>query len=179
MIKFYLKVFFINFVLMAVFVFLFSVLRKDAAPEGLTAVYIGAAFGLFMALAAGTLHVVMVKKRAGRTVLSDPYSTAQELELNVSMPYEKLFDLCRRYAAENARYAVSEADQTKGLISARTPWSWKGYGNIFAIKFSDIKDGSATVRISSRPRLPSVLLDYGDNLANVLRARDYIQTNAH
>jgi len=182
MIKFYFKVFFVNFILMVAFIFLFSLLRPEAAPAAPTAVDIGFAFGLFMAMAAGALHklnILMVKRQAGKTALPDLYSTAQELELNVSMPYEKLFDLCRRYVTDKAAYTVTEEDQAKGLISARTPWSWKGYGNTFSIKFSEIKDGSAKVRISSKPRMPAVLLDYGENLGNVLRARDYIQTNAH
>lgn len=177
MIRFYLKVFLFNFVLMSVFAALIVFLRTGAAPVTLAPVQIGVLFGFFMALPAGTLHLLMVKKRAGRTDIADPYSTAQKLEFSVSTPYERLFGLCRQYAAEKAGYAIMSADQAKGLITARTPWTWKGYGNIFIISFSDIKDGSARVSVSSRPIIPAVLLDYGDNLEHVLRARDYIQTN--
>lgn len=177
MIKFYLKMFFINFILAAVLVFMAS-LGSGAAAALADAVYLGVQFGLLMALSAGSLHVAMAKRYARRATVADPYSTTQALELNVSMPYEKLFELCLRYVTDTAGYTVSASDPGKGLITARTPLTWKGPGSVFSINFSGINDGSAKVRISSRPRINHLILDYGNNLGNVLRARDYIQTNA-
>lgn len=179
MIKFYFKVFSVNFILAATLASMVFRLKSGGEDAGLaSAAGIGGIFALFMALVAATLHVIMVKKYAGREPAANPYSPAQELELTISMSYKELFALCLQYVTEKERYALSEADSAKGVITARTPLTWKGYGNIFSINFSEIKDGSAKVRISSRPRMLFVLLDYGDNLMNVLRARDYLNSNA-
>ncbi len=167
----------IFFIPAAVLVFIAS-LNAGAAAASLHAVYLGGQLGLLMALLTGTLHAVLVKRYAGRTPIPDPYSTTQALEMNVSMPYEKLFELCRHYITDKAGYALSGADPAKGLITARTPLTWKGPGSIFSINVSEIEAGSAKVRITSRPRLRFLILDYGGNLSNVLRAGAYLQTNA-
>ncbi|MEI7528640.1 MAG: hypothetical protein WCK76_06830, partial [Elusimicrobiota bacterium] len=158
---------------------LVSPVRVGEAIDLGGAVYMGAQFGLLMAIFLGTMQVIMVRKCPGREAVADPYSTTQALELNISMPYEKLFSLCLQYVTDKAGYTVSKSNPEKGLITARTPLTWKGLGNTFSINFSEIKDDSAKIRISSKPRLLIVMLDYGDNLGNVLRAGDYLKTNAH
>ncbi|MFA6433579.1 MAG: hypothetical protein WCW52_02680 [Elusimicrobiales bacterium] len=178
MIRFYFKVFFINFILFGVLELMVYRLGWTAAPSPADALYLCAAFGLFMSLGAGTLHILMIKKYAGGTPVADPYSPAREAELSTSMPHEKLFALCRHYVADIAGYAITAENPGKGLITARTPWNWKGYGNIFSIDFSERKDGFAKVRIASRPRTKIVLLDYGDNLMNIMQAKYYLETNA-
>lgn len=175
MIKLYLKVFFTSFILAAAVILLVSPVRVGEATDLGGAVCIGAQFGLLMAILLGTMQVIMVKKCPGREAVADPYSTTPSLELNISMPYEKLFNLCLQYVTDKAGYTVSKSNPEKGLITARTPLNWKGLGNTFSISFSEIKDDSAKVRISSRPKLLIVMLDYGDNLGHVLRAGDYLK----
>ncbi len=164
---------------MTALAFMIVLFRSGSAPSLGSSVYQGVLYGLLLAIPSVTVHLIIVRKCAGWSTVLDTYGAAQERELNLSMPYEKLFDLCLRYVTDTAGYSVSEANPGKNLIIARTPLNWKGFGNIFSITFSEIKDGPVKLKISSRPRLPIVLLDYADNLEKVLRAANYLQASVH
>jgi hypothetical protein len=52
-------------------------------------------------------------------------------------------------------------------ILARVPWSWKSFGEVLSIEIKPGESAKHQVRVSSRPRLKTTIVDYGKNAENV------------
>ena len=178
MAAFYLKIFLAVFSVVfagAVGINLFALAPAEAFSGAL---YPAVFFASIMAFAAGPVHVMLSKKIAGGGRGPEIYRTRQSEEIAVSLGYEKLFSLAHRYLREEAGFEILEADARARRITAKSSPSFKTLGNIITLEFAETGPDSTGLKISSRPRLAAVMLDYGENLQIVLKAKQYLLENS-
>ena len=175
---FYLKLFLVNFTAMfagAAGCYLFK-LEPPAAL--LAALYPAGLFAVLITFAAGPFHAAASKKIAGAACGAEIYRTRQSAELSIGLDYNELFSLVHRYLKEKAGFEIAEADTRTRRITARSPITLKTFGNVIIIEFDNTDPILTKLKILSRPRLSTTMLDYGENLKIVLDIRAYLLQNA-
>ena len=133
------------------------------------ALYPALLYAVLMGFAAGTLHAGLSVRIAGGRRDPEVFLTKQHAVLNFRAGYRDVFDAVMK-ALPLAGAEITAADYDTGRIEARKGISLKCFGCRAEASLEKKEDGFVTVKISSRPRLGTTLLDYGENLKLVQTA---------
>jgi hypothetical protein len=68
---------------------------------------------------------------------------------------------------------VKSEDQSAGRIVGTVPMSWTSWGESLLVEVSGV-DNDALVRVTSKTRLPTQVVDFGKNARNVARFLDWL-----
>ncbi|HAH31382.1 MAG TPA: hypothetical protein DCL44_03605 [Elusimicrobia bacterium] len=176
--KFYPRLFFVNFSAMFAGAAIFYLFKMPHSEALLAALYPAGLFAILMTFVVGPIHVALSKKIAGAGYGPEIYRTHQSVELSIGLDYTKLFSIAHRYLKEKAGFEILEADTRTWRISAKSPVSLKTFGNIITLEFTEAGTIFTNLKISSRPRIGTTMIDYGENLKIVLDAKQYLIQNA-
>ena len=98
-------------------------------------------------------------------------------EIEVSLPYDKAFDLCIESLKLIKRCNVEKEDRSKGEIVAKTGVSWKSWGELITFKIE--KNGEKVkIKVKSEPVLKTTLIDYGKNFENVEKITSFLEKHS-
>jgi hypothetical protein len=144
-----------------------------AVPYGLVAALIlhspafgvlfGVGIGIVIASIFGTLqHSAFQGKKADAD-----RSVHQIRDIEIDVSYNEALALCQDSLKTLTRAHIKQLDADQGIIHARTGMNWKTYGERVTLSLLPIDQNTTRIRIESRPRLKTTLIDYGSNLYNV------------
>lgn len=120
-------------------------------------------FGLLITF----IHSQVVKGKAGSSS-EDKFGVRQQTTLTLHLPYDRSFDLCcESVATLNGR--IETADRSNGKIKATTGVTWKTFGCRVSYEIKPIAERLTEIEVTSRPKIPTALIDNGENLENVDR----------
>ena len=138
---------------------LMAIFMTDPAVGALT----GALFGTIMSLIFGTLqHQSFRGKKADAE-----RSVKQSRNIELDLPIDEAFNLCLEAYTQLRRAVIRKIDRESHTIEIRTGINWLTYGEIITLHLSPIDLHTTEVVVNSRPRIKSVMIDYGRNLQNV------------
>ena len=138
------------------------------------AVAAGVLFGILIAGVLGAAHMVTTGK-----LMRGPgrLSVQQACELLFDGPTDRAIDLCATAVNRLGKGRVLRVDPQARRIVAVKGMTWRSFGD--AIRFEILPGiGSGhVIRVSSRPKLRTTLVDYGSSLINISVLRAYLVAN--
>lgn len=149
----------------------FGLLMGILYPYPALALLIGTVYGAIMAGIFGTLQHRAV--RGKKKTSAD--GVQQQRNIEVDMPYDAAFAACLEAVGEIQRAQFRQIDRAAGTIKARTSINLLTYGEIITFRLQPLDAHTTCIRISSRPRLKTTLIDYGRNLEHVNRLSLYLR----
>jgi len=122
---------------------------------------LGVFFGVLIAGVFGTLqvHSMQGKKRADAS-----YAVHQTREIEIDVPLDQALVLARAALQSIAGVIIKPTPTAPHKIEARTGLNWETYGERITLSIAPLDADTTTIRIESRPRLRTTLIDYGRNL---------------
>jgi len=133
--------------------------------------FVGLFFGFFMSLILGTLNIIFTKKSTSQDS-SKATGVHQTKVLELQLPYDKTFDLCIS-SLDSVKGTVKQEERSLGKVVAKTGMTWKSFGETIQFDVRKIDNEKTQVQISSKPALPTTLVDYGRNLENVEKITEF------
>ncbi|MEN8263788.1 MAG: hypothetical protein ABFR82_10020 [Nitrospirota bacterium] len=177
MIKLYLKLFIISgfpFALITGIIFSY----KDGV---LNNVIFGTISGLLFGLTASSLlmflHISLSRKAVPEKKDYD-LAVHQKDHVKVPLPLNETFILCLESLHTINKCKIEAQTLFQGKITARAGLNWKTWGDIISLKLKKINNDTTYVYISSRPYARTTLLDFGKNLQNVWKIKEYLLGHA-
>ncbi|MFI9507041.1 hypothetical protein [Nocardia sp. NPDC052566] len=137
---------------------------KDPGGAVVAGVVAGLIFGVFMAVVMGSWHVISARRAGVPDAAYGP--VRQHASIVLASDANEAFDAAVR-VIEASGATVKQRDPVRGRIEARTGLTWKSFGEKLDVTVLPQDQGRCEVRIESRPRVPSTVVDYGKNLQNV------------
>lgn len=113
-------------------------------------------------------------KRKGFPITKQNLSVVQEKELLLSLPYEQAFAVCKEALARLSRITLKREDYSTGTLVANSQITWDSFGEKIVMNIQAIDNDITQVEFASRPIVPTTIFDYGKNLQNVERIRQYL-----
>lgn len=140
-----------------------------------TGLVLGFIFGTFMSVVLGTMQIIFTRNSKSGT---SGVSQAKTIELQ--LPFYKTCNLCvASLESINGRIA-EKTEQEEGAgakVVAKTKMNWKSFGETVQFDILKVNSDKTEVKISSRPKLPMTLVDYGRNLENVKKITDFLMNS--
>lgn len=140
----------------------FGILMGLYCRSFIVALFSGTFFGFFMTIAFRKIEDLSLKK-IGKD--SSDVGVQKEKSFSVSLSKAEANKKIKIVLNEMHAEIINE-DSGSGIIKAKTKISWKSFGEIITIRFSE-NGKQVTVFVESRPLLGTTLVDYGKNLQNV------------
>lgn len=183
----YLKIFLFCGILFGVFMGLFYILNTYASTKSvifslglgtILGVLAGLLFGLIMSLILGTLHIRSLKAKQ-YPITDETIGVSHAREIKTDVPPAEALKLCASSLVDTVEGSrIVREDREAGRVEAKTPLSWRSWGEKLACDVRGESDGGSTIRVSSRPVLNLTIADYGKNLTNVENIVRYIKGRA-
>lgn len=166
-IKFLLKIFIVTaliFGFMLVIPELFSNQKIEIKEISIKALI----FGLLMAIILGLLQVVKMKKNGIRNASDLDFKVNQKSTFTSKLTLKEIFDeLKTKYKSINF---------TSDKIIIKTSISLYSWGE--NIEITKVRTNEFEYEITSKPQLPTTLIDYGKNSENILKIKKIINNFA-
>ncbi len=126
----------------------------------------GVSYGSLLALSLGGLDQASIKR------LNPDYSEMllglhQVQVFTVRRSFDEAFEACISSVLELRKCQITQQNKEIGAIRADTGMTWKSFGEKIMLTVSSADDHTCTVTISSKPRIPTALMDYGKNVENM------------
>lgn len=118
------------------------------------------------------IHSRTIKRKGGGLSQND-FSVHQQTNLTLHLPYAQGFDLCCE-SVEILSGRIKTADRSNGKIEATTGWTWKTFGCVVSYKIKPIGECLTEIEVTSRPKVRTTLIDYGENLENVKKVSAFL-----
>jgi hypothetical protein len=166
--KVYLKLF---LAAMIPYALAFSVMTRNTGM----AIGVGVVLGLIIAGIFGTLQIRSMK---GKKKADETYAVNQEREMEIDLPFDRALELTRTAVLSiSGATIMKEYSPEEGavVIGARTGLNWETYGEKIGLYLERIDADTTLLRVESRPRLRTTLIDYGRNLHNVNAISLYVR----
>lgn len=128
--------------------------------------------GANMSLILGKMHISAIDSLPYKNIKD--LGTNQERFIELDVSYDKAFNLCLSALEVLNNPKICRQDYKSGKIKARTTSSRESYGEIIEFEIKNL-DNLAQIRILSKPRFFSTLIDYGKNIDNVEKILEYIK----
>lgn len=177
MIKLYLKLFIISGFPFAIIAGMILT-HKDGI---LNKVIFGSISGLLFGLAASSilmfLHISLSRKAVPEKKYYD-LAVHQKDHVKVPLPYNETFSICLESLHTINKCEIEAQILFQGKITARAGLNWKTWGDIISLKLRKLDNDNTYVYISSRPYARTTLLDFGKNLQNVRKIKEYLLGHA-
>lgn len=123
-------------------------------------------FGLFMSIWSTISAKRTMKLKGIDNPKEDDFKVVQTSSIDSSLAAEQVLDLINT-DVETKAWKVELDDQNN--IKGKTDLSWKSWGEKISLKFDN-----GTIKIESKPMIPTTLVDGGKNLSNVLTLKRII-----
>jgi hypothetical protein len=143
------------------------------------AMIVGVVFGLLISSVFGTLQV---RSMQGKKRDDGSYAVHQTREVEIDLSFDEASVLARaslrdihglKILRESGLTVTPE--EAYGTIDARTGLNWETAGEKIGLRITRVDDNTSRIRIESRPRLSTTLIDYGRNLHNVNMISRYLR----
>ena len=131
------------------------------------------AFLIILWLVLGWMHRRGIKRK-GFPPSKQNLSVVQERELHLSLPYEQAFAVCKEAIERLSQITLKQVDYSTGRLVANRQMTWESFGEKIVMNIQAINDDATQVEFASRPIVPTTIFDYGKNLQNVERIRQYL-----
>lgn len=131
----------------------------------------GFLFGLFIAVTLGIIDYLFRRSSGGKI----GGRVKQQQEIIIQRPFNETVNLCRK-SIEKYNGKKLTTDPTEGIIQGRIGVSWQSWGEKIMIKLDELNSEETVVTITSKPLLPTTVIDYGKNKRNITRLTKYIET---
>ena len=136
-------------------------------------IFAGGLFGLFMSVILGTLHIIGTNK-----ILSNhrenKYSVKQITTVKVNQTYDITYDYCISKFSDISNWVLLTQDIAGNKITFKTTTTRKSFGEIITVELIKSSDEITEIIIESKPNKPTVIVDCGKNLENILIAEDLL-----
>jgi hypothetical protein len=149
----------------------FGLLMGVFYPYPALVVLIGMLYGVIMSGIFGTIQHRSVRGKKQ----THAAGVKHQRDIEIDMPYHAAFDACLAAVGELQRTKFREIDRFAGTIKVRTGINLMTYGEIITFQLQSLDADTTLVRIASRPRLKTTLIDYGRNLEHVNRLSLYLR----
>jgi len=143
-------------------------LTEELFSRAITGFVTFALLGLFLTF----IHSQIVKRKAGG-LSEDGFGVHQQTNLTLHLPYDRAFDLCCE-SVEILSGRIETADSSNGKIEATTGWTLKTFGCVVSYEIKSIGERLTEIEVTSRPKIRTTLVDYGENLENVERVCKFL-----
>jgi len=114
----------------------------------------------------GWMHRRSIRQK-GFPITKQTLSPFQERTLELNLPYDSAFALCRRVLDQLPDTQLKAADYDTGRIRAKTKISWDSLGEKIPVRVLHTDPTMTQVILTSQPLLSTTIWDYGRNLMNV------------
>jgi len=133
-------------------------------------VSIAAIWGAFMSLGIGTMHVLLIRRGGEKEFTDSTLRVNQNRVVSSTISKNELFEMLKadQYFG---RMKVFEQDDCVKVKTKMTFWS---FGENIVIRTKALNENIFEYNISSKPWLPTTLVDYGKNLRNINRLENLI-----
>lgn len=145
-----------------------------AAISFLVGLPVGLLSGLLTGLFGGGLFSIIMGYLHTRSVRRMPYGEHEGAmgvrhlrRVEVRLPYDRAFDLCLSSVGAVRKGGIRVKDRSLGTIEAKAGMTWKSWGEVISFNLRRIDETRTLVEVSSKPVLPTTLVDLGKNLENV------------
>jgi len=149
----------------------------------LTYLLLGIDAGIFMGLRFGVLYSLIMTiyfffliKRKG---LSDEETQVHQIcEIELSLPYDEAFRLCLKSLDLFKKHKIKENNFSQGKIVVEIRITSTFFG-IIVISFyiARISSSKTHIKISSKPKIPTALIDLGANYNTVKKIEQFLKEN--
>ncbi len=135
----------------------------------------GLVFGVAMTAFAGLAQISTTSK--GGTEAAD-LQVRQKRTLFILGTPEQVYDELRQALEDLGVRRFDIADPDAGVLTGHTAWSWKSFGENMTAVIKPVGE-VCEVTLTSEPRLPTTMVDYGKNRDNITHIehhlRDHLQ----
>jgi hypothetical protein len=135
----------------------------------------GLFFGLIMTATLGTVHNLSTKTMKTDDV-ENMLGVHQTQVITINQPASQAYETCLQCIRAMKNCKETRQDQSLGIIYAQTGWSWQSFGEKLTFIVSEESPETSKVTVSSKPILPTTLIDYGKNTQNI---REAVSTLRH
>lgn len=153
----------------AVLVFIGSSLITGIYTAWRTNLWNGVAIGLLFGFIITSIGSVLVVLSYFTIKRIKPVATAvdQERTLVIIGSLGEVFSWCVDYLKAGVEFKDVAAFEDQGTVKARAGMSFASWGENITVTCRSLPDGFVEVKIKSKPRYRTTVLDYGKNLRNV------------
>jgi len=173
--KRYLKLFLASAIPFGISMGIFNSFQHGIHSGLVAGVVSGVFFGGLMSVILAFLH--------SRTVRRMPYGKSEEAmgvyhirNVELMLPYDKAFDLCVEALSMIKNCKVQDEDRSQGKILGKAGKTWKTFGDTISFELTKIGN-EIQIEVSSRPTVPTTLVDYGKNLENVNKIEGFLKAH--
>ncbi|RLD19677.1 MAG: hypothetical protein DRI69_07870 [Bacteroidetes bacterium] len=128
-------------------------------------------FAGLLVIVAGIAHIIIMKMRGVKVFTDRKLSVNQNRSFKSTLSKNELIDKLKTDQFFG-RMKLSEKDDNIAIRTRVTFWTW---GENIVIKTKELNDNLFEYSISSKPWLPTTLIDYGKNFKNVSRLEELIE----
>jgi hypothetical protein len=148
----------------------------DLTPGRLTGAVVGGLaagliYGVSMTVFAGVSQVFTTSK-GGKE--SADLQVRQKRTLFVLGSREQVYEELREALGGLGVRRFDIADPEAGVLTGHTAWSWKSFGENMSAVIKQVGE-VCEVTITSEPRLPTTMVDYGKNRGNIERIEHHLR----
>ena len=127
-------------------------------------------FGLVL----GFIQVIL-----NRRIQPDKPEEAQKVrhvrEIELQFPHNDAFNVCCESLASIQCCAIEKKDLSQGKIVAKAGTSLRSWGEVITFDIEQVDAWRTRVRVSSKPSIPTTIIDWGKNLENVQKIAQYLR----
>lgn len=121
----------------------------------------------------GILHWIGVKDLEVESE-EEKIKVSQSRDIEINLPFNEVVNLCLEMIEKDNKLNLKGKNIDEGVIEATKGPSWKSWGEKVILKIEELDKNHTKVNINSKPWIPITMMDYGANLENVNRIRDYL-----
>ncbi len=148
-------------------------LSMEAIGRGIAG---GVGYGALMSATLVTLHKRVVKPRPGMP--EDASKVKHTRKIQLAHSYEEAFGLAVSSLQSLGKHKIQQSEKSSGKIQAKIGLNPKSAGEVISFNVRRISDGQTEIEVTSRPWLPTTLVDYGKNLENVEKIVNFLSSKA-
>ncbi len=167
-----------NFYLRILLIFLATSVPFGILIGGLTifGLIAGLSFGISMTIIISLTQYISLKRK-GYIISEETSGVHHTRAFVVYLPYDMTFDLCLNSLITITKCQVKSVDWQRGIIIARKGMDWLTTGDVISFKIRRIDRNRTDIQVSSKPLIPTAIVDYGSNLDNVERISSFISAH--
>ena len=131
-------------------------------------------FGLFMGLFVGIFWTFILGylqrqsvTRIVNKISNDTLDVRQKRDFDLDLAFDKVYELCLQSIHIIRRCRIKMEDRIKGRIDARTGKGWSKSPCVISYRLHKIDNKRTHIEITSRPFIPTTIIDLGSSLENV------------
>ena len=96
----------------------------------------------------------------------------------IETSYEKVYDQCLKFIIFIKNWKIKNIykDEGKARIEVRTGISFRSWGEKLTIEIERVGLNKTKIRVTSKPLVPTTIIDYGKNNENVVSLISFLKT---